>query len=334
MRVAIIGCGHWGKNYVRIFDQLSGISGVDVADPRASHLDFIGERFQRASVTADCESLLRNPEIDAVVIATPASSHYPIAIRALESGKHLLVEKPLALDPVECERLIHEADVRGLVLMVGHTFLYNDSIRKIKEVVQQEETGEVYYLTARRNHLGTIREDVGVLWDLAAHDVSIFSYLLGRDPTAVSAVGSAHLLAGREDVAFVTLFYPGGAVGNIQASWVDAHKIRELVLITAKRRIEFNDLDNLESVRVFEKGICIERDVDSFGEFQYRLRDGDIFSPKVERREPLKTLCEHFVECVKKGERPLTDGPNGTQVVRVLKAASESMAKGGRQIPI
>jgi predicted dehydrogenase len=334
MRVGIIGCGHWGKNYVRIFDQLSRVEVVGAADRLDTNLAFVSERFPRVSITRDPDSLLEDPEIDAVVIATPAASHYEIAARAIEAGKHVIVEKPLALEPAECERLTEEADTRRLILMVGHTFLYNDSIRKIKEIVQQEETGEVYYLTSRRNHLGKIRDDVGVLWDLPAHDVSIFSYLLEREPVAACAVGSSYLRADREDVAFMTLFYPGGTIGHIQASWVDANKIRELVLITGKRRIEFNDLDNLESVRIFEKGISIEHDVESFGEFQYRLRDGDILSPKVERSEPLKNLCEHFVECVQEGKRPLSDGVNGTQVVRVLKAASTSMAEGGRRVEV
>lgn len=253
---------------------------------------------------------------------------------AIDAGKHLIVEKPLALDPLECERLTEKAAASGLILLVGHTFLYNDSVRLVREILEQPETGDVYYLTSRRTHLGKIREDVGALWDLAAHDISIFSYLLGCQPERVCAVGGSYLREGRDDVAFLTLMYASGVVGNIQVSWVDANKIREIVLITGKRRIEFNDLDNLESVRIFEKGISIERDVDSFGEFQYRLRDGDIRSPRVERREPLLNLCLHFIECVKDGVRPRSDGENGTQVVRVLKAASESMRQGGLQVAV
>ncbi len=334
MRLGIIGCGHWGKNYVRVFDQLSGVHVAQVADQLAENLAYVSERFPRASITADYHSLLADPDIDAVVVATGAASHYEIANAAIDAGKHLIVEKPLALDPLECERLTEKAAASGLILLVGHTFLYNDSVRLVREILEQPETGDVYYLTSRRTHLGKIREDVGALWDLAAHDISIFSYLLGCQPERVCAVGGSYLREGRDDVAFLTLMYASGVVGNIQVSWVDANKIREIVLITGKRRIEFNDLDNLESVRIFEKGISIERDVESFGEFQYRLRDGDIRSPRVERREPLLNLCLHFIECVKDGVRPRSDGENGTQVVRVLKAASESMRQGGLQVAV
>jgi predicted dehydrogenase len=334
VRLGIIGCGHWGKNYVRVFDQLPGIHVAQVADRIPENLAYVSERFPRALITDDYETLLADREIDAVVVATDATSHYRIANAAIEAGKHLIVEKPLALDPEECDRLTESAAARDLTLMVGHTFLYNDSVRMVREILQQPETGEVYYLTSRRTHLGKIREDVGALWDLAAHDISIFSYLLGYQPESVCAVGGSYLRDDRDDVAFLTLMYANGVVGNIQVSWVDANKIRELVLITGKRRIEFNDLDNLESVRVFDKGISIEHDVESFGEFQYRLRDGDIRSPRVERREPLLTLCQHFIECVREGLRPRSDGANGAEVVRVLRAASESMGQGGVQVKV
>lgn len=332
MRVGVVGCGHWGKNYVRVLDQLPGVSVPLASDLEVANRRFVSERFHRVVATDDTDALLRSPELDAVVIATPAASHHDLAARAIEHGKHLIVEKPLALDAGDCERLTAAAEARGLVLLVSHTFLYNDSIHAIKELLRQEESGDVYYLTARRNHLGLIRHDVGVLWDLAAHDVAVFSWLLDREPEAVCAVGGSFLRDDKEDVAFVTLFYPGGSLGHIQASWVDASKVREMVVITSRRRIVFDDLDNLESVRVFNKGISIERDVESFGEFQFRLRDGDILSPRVERREPLRTLCEHFVDCVRGGRKPLSDGHNGTAVVRVLAAAARSMAEGGRRV--
>lgn len=333
-RIGVIGCGQWGKNYVRVFHELPGARVVAACDLLDSNLQAIAERHPSIATTKDYRVLLRNPDIDAVVVATLAATHYAIAAEAIEQGKHVIVEKPLALEPAECERLTHAAAARSRILMVGHTFLYNDSIRFIKELVQREGPEHVYYLTARRNHLGKIREDVSVLWDLTAHDVSIFSYLLDQEPASVSAVGGCFLRQGREDVTFISLFYPSGAIGHIQASWVDARKIREVVLITGKRRIEFNDLDTLESVRVYEKGISIERDVESFGEFQYSLRDGEIVSPKLERREPLKSMCQHFLDCMREGRQPLTDGQSGTRVVRVLRAAADSLARRGQELPV
>jgi len=334
LRIGVIGCGHWGKNYVRTFSDRPGSRVVRAADLVRSNLDFLAARDTALVVTEDYRQLLSDPDVDAVVVATPAATHFPIAKDSIEAGKHLIVEKPLALDVGECEDLTELADKRGVVLMVGHTFLFNDSVHKVRELVQAEASGEVYYLTARRNHLGKIREDVSVLWDLPAHDISIFSFLLGQEPRTVSAVGGCYLRQGREDVTFLTLRYAGGAVGHVQTSWIDASKIRELVVITGHRRIEFDDLDPLESVRVFEKGITAERDVESFGEFNYRLRDGDILSPRIERREPLRNLCQHFLDCVADGERPLADGANGTNVVRVLKAAEASLAQRGIEITV
>jgi predicted dehydrogenase len=334
LRIGVIGCGPWGKNYVRTFNERPGARVLRAADLVRTNLDFLVERDPQLAVSREYGDVLTDPRIDAVVVATPAATHFEIAREAIAHGKHLIVEKPLALDVAECEELTRRAVERGVVLMVGHTFLFNDSVVKIKELLESGDTGAVYYLTARRNHLGKIREDVSVLWDLPAHDISIFSYLLGEEPAAVSAVGGCYLREGREDVTFLTLRYPGGAVGHVQTSWIDASKIREIVVITGRRRIEFDDLDPLESVRVYEKGITAERDVESFGEFNYRLRDGDILSPRIERREPLRNLCQHFLDCVSEAKPPRADGTNGTNVVRVLKAAEASLARRGAEVPV
>lgn len=334
LKVGLIGCGHWGKNYLRVLNDMPEIRLVRVADQNGPLLDHMKERHPRVEFTTEAEWVLRDRNIDAVVVATHASTHYPIAQQAIEHGKHCIIEKPLALEPSECEALTELAERRGVTLMVGHTFLYNDTVRKMREVLQHEESGNLYYLTSRRNHLGLVREDVDALWDLAAHDIAIFSYLVGHHPISVSAVGRSYLRAERDDVIFLTLSYPDGVIGNIQVSWLDASKIREVVAITQRRRIVFDDLDNLESLRIFEKGISSHPHADSFGEWQYLLRDGDILSPAIHRREPLRNLCSEFVECVRSGSAPLTGGADGTMVVRVLKAAAESRGKHGQEVPL
>jgi predicted dehydrogenase len=334
LKIGLIGCGHWGKNYLRVLDDMPEVRLLRVADENGGVLDQLKERHPHIEFTSEAEWVLRDSHIDAVVIATTASTHYPIARQAIERGKHCIVEKPLALEASECEELTELAKRGGLTLMVGHTFLYNDTVRKMREMLLEEESGSLYYLTARRNHLGLIRDDVDALWDLAAHDIAIFSYLVGHHPTSVSAVGRSYLREDRDDVTFLTLSYPGGVVGNIQVSWLDASKIREVVAITQRRRLVFDDLDNLESLRIFEKGISTQADADSFGEFQYLLRDGDILSPSIRRREPLRNLCNEFLECVRSGNAPLTGGADGTMVVRALRAAAESRMKHGQEVPV
>ena len=326
----MIGCGRWGKNYVRVLGELDRAARVvEIYDQDPTTAEGVRERFPLISVATELDHMLENPTIDAVVIATPATTHAGLAARALRAGKHVMVEKPLATvldDAVEVHKLALE---RERTLMVGHTFRYNDAVKKVREIVAGADFGRPYYLAARRNHLGLIRPDVSVIWDLAPHDLEIFSWIVGAQPRTVSAVGASFLKADRPDVAFATLSYSNGVVGNIQVSWIDSNKIREVVVIGDRRRVVFNDLDALEPVRVFEKGIEVSGDVNSFGEFKLQLRDGDIYSPKVDMREPLRVQCEHFIECIRDNRAPLTDGADGADVVATLEAIDRSMASGG-----
>ena len=326
----MIGCGRWGKNYVRVLGELDRAARVvEIYDQDPATAEGVRERFPLISVATELDHMLENPNIDAVVIATPATTHAGLAARALRAGKHVMVEKPLATvldDAVEVHNLALE---RKRTLMVGHTFRYNDAVKKVREIVAGADFGRPYYLAARRNHLGLIRPDVSVIWDLAPHDLEIFSWIVGAQPRTVSAVGASFLKADRPDVAFATLSYSNGVVGNIQVSWIDSNKIREVVVIGDRRRVVFNDLDALEPVRVFEKGIEVSGDVTSFGEFKLQLRDGDIYSPKVDMREPLRVQCEHFIECIRDNRAPLTDGADGADVVATLEAIDRSMASGG-----
>jgi predicted dehydrogenase len=335
INIGIIGCGYWGVNYIRVFTELVDSEVTKACDKRAGRLDFVRQRYPTVEVTSYPHDLLEDSEIDAVVISTPADSHFALAEKGLLNGKHLLVEKPLTTTVKEGEKLVDLAEKTSKILMVGHTFLYNAGIRKMKECIQAEDFGRMYYLHSTRTNLGPIRNDVNAIWDLAPHDVSIFDYLLEAQPLWVSAVGSGLLGNSKEDVGFITLAYPKDVIGNIHVSWADPNKVREVVAVGSRRRIVFDDLNNLERVRIFEKGVSPSTvEADSFGEFRFLVRDGDIISPKIEPSEPLKNQCAHFLDCIEKGIRPLTDGQNGLDVVRVMEAVQESLHKRGAPVEI
>lgn len=333
--VAIVGCGYWGANYVRVCSELPNSRVRYVCDERRDRLVALGRRFPSVESTACLEDLCASKEVDAAIIATPPSTHHRIAKNLLAHGKHVLIEKPLAASVEEGEDLVRLAERMGVVLMVGHTFLYNNGIRMVKECLGRPEFGRVYYLHSTRTNLGPIRHDVNVVWDLAPHDLSIFGFLLGERPLWACAVGSRLLGSCREDVAFVTLGYPNNVIGNIHVSWADPNKVRETVVVGSGRRIVFDDLSSLERVKIFEKGVaCSPTEVDNFGEFRLLIRDGDIVSPRVEISEPLKEQCSHFLRCIETGRRPLTDGQNGVEILRVLTAIDASLQAGGAQVEV
>jgi predicted dehydrogenase len=273
--------------------------------------------------------------VDAVVVCTEATTHYAVTRRCLAAGKHVLVEKPLTTTVADAEALISLAESKGVTLMVGHTFLYNAGISKIKACIDQAEVGRVYYLYARRTNLGPIRQDVNALWDLAPHDVSIFSYLLDSVPEWVSAVGAKVLRNSREDVGFISLGYRDGIIGHIHVSWADPNKVREVVVVGSDKRVVFNDLSALERVRVFEKGVTpAPAEAVSYGEYHFLMRDGDIISPRIQVSEPLKNQSSHFLECVIGGSCPFTDGQDGLAVVQVMAAVDRSLERRGAPVEV
>ncbi len=333
--IAVIGCGYWGINYVRVFDELPDSRMVAVCDLNDERLNRVQQRFRHVKVYRDVSELLGDTEVSAVVVATPLASHYALVRTCLERGRHVLVEKPFVCRVSEGEELIELAERRHVTLMVGHTFLYNPSVRKMKEYMASGECGEIYYLHATRTNLGPIRKDANALWDLMPHDLSIFDYLLDAQPLWVSAVAAKLLRNSREDVGFVALSYPDGILGHIHASWADPHKVREVVLVGSQKRIVFNDLNGPESIRIYEKGISPSTtDVDSFGEYRLLIRDGDIITPKLEVSEPLKNECAHFLECIRSGSRPVSDGRNGLQVVKTLLAIDRSIRQNGAPVEV
>ncbi len=335
INIAVIGCGYWGINYVRVFSEIADSKVLLVCDIKDARLRVVRERYPLVGTTPNWEEALTNKWIDAIVVATNATSHFEVARQCLLSGKHVLVEKPLATTVADVEALIRSAEERARVLMVGHTFLYNAGIRKVKELMSTENFGKVYYLHATRTNMGPIRDDVNALWDLASHDVAIFNYLLDGQPEWVSAVGSHRLSKERHDIGFATLSYVGEIIANIHASWLDPNKVREVVVVGSKRRLVFDDLNNIERVRIFEKGVSpAELEADSFGEFRLLVREGDIISPRVETSEPLRNQASHFLECIRNGKQPFTDGKNGLEVVRTMSAIDESLRQNGAPVKV
>ncbi len=333
--VAIIGCGYWGINYVRVFSELPNARVVVACDQRAERLHEVGQRFPGVVLTTHAEEAVKMKNVDAVVVCTTATTHFDIARRSILAEKPTLIEKPLTRTAAESEELVHLAELHGVLIMVGHTFIYNPAIERVKEYTQSDQLGQMYYLYARRTNLGPIRQDVNALWDLAPHDISIFNYWLDTKPDWVSAVGARVLGNGREDVGFVALGYPNGVVGHIHVSWADPNKVRELVVVGSKQRIVFDDINIQERVRVFEKGVTpIQTDSSNYGEFQLLMRDGDIISPRIAVSEPLKNECIHFLEAIEQGKQPKSGGKEGWEVVQVMEAIDRSVELHGAPVEV
>lgn len=327
LTVAVIGVGHWGPNVVRNFInhprvQLRYVCDIDgEAFGRVSNLIGKGCQF-----ITDASKIFSDEDIDAVVVVTPAATHYDLTKQALLAKKHVLCEKPLTLDVGEGEELCRLAEVSGRKLMVGFTFLFNNGVRKLKELNSSNRLGKLYYLTSKRTHIGLVRHDVDVVWDLAPHDICIFNFILDSTPEAVLATGAKPLRMDNYDVAFITLYYPDEIIGQIHVSWVDSNKERLVCIIGSKARVEFNDLDNLEPIRIYEKGISLDERIEAdFGDFRFLLRDGDIISPKTEMHEPLSQVIDSFVSAVLDDKEIISDGQFALEVTRTLAAVQKSL---------
>jgi predicted dehydrogenase len=335
IRVAVVGYGHWGPNYARVCTELDRVELVAICEPAASRRAAAKLRHPHVQVVSSLDEVLRMTIVDAVIIATPASTHRELSTAVIRGGRDLLVEKPLALRYEDCQAICDAAEKQHRILMTGHTFLFNSAIQWIKDHLTPEVTGQLHYLHTTRTNLGPVRKDTDAVWDLAPHDIAVFAYLLNMQPRWVSAAGTHRLHSDRADVAFLTLGYANGLVGHIHVSWLDPSKVREMVLVGSHERIVFNDLDTLEPVRVFHKGIGPEaNDSDAFGEFQLQVRDGDIVSPRIAVGEPLKNQCQHFFDCIRNRSRPRSDGEFGAKVVQVLEAASISLRRQGAPVEV
>ena len=320
MRIGIIGAGRWGRNYIRTISNMPGVQLSAICEANAGVLETMGKQYPQARQFKDLDALLAAGGCDALVVATQATTHREICCKALRAGLDLLVEKPLTTTVADAEELIDLAQEKQKILMVAHTFLFNPSVRRLKQLLAEKVTGDVYFIKARRTHLGPIREDVNVVWDLAPHDLSMMFYLLEERPVEVQAMGASFLKPGTEDVAFVNLRFPSGVVGNIVMSWADSNKERYFDVVGSRARIAFDDLSNLEPIRIFQKGVALkEEQARNFGEFQYVLRDGDIVSPKVDMAEPLRVLCDEFLCALRTRTNPYSDGKFARDVVAVCE---------------
>jgi predicted dehydrogenase len=334
LRVAVIGCGHWGPNHIRVFDEQARSSVLACADLNTARLERIRARFPRVHTTTDAFALFADPAVDAVVIATPTATHFELARAALRAGKHVLVEKPLATSAAEAVELCNLARTCGRVLMVGHVFLFNGGILKLRELIAAGELGEVQYLDAVRTNLGPVRGDVNALFDLATHDISICNHLLGDAPVAVSALGRCISQETIEDVAFATLQYADGTLAHLHASWLNPRKVRTLTVVGSAKMAHWDDVDPQDTLRIYDKGLDEPPYYDSFGEFQYLLRSSDVHVPAVRRTEPLLRQADAFVDWVLDGRRAAPDAMDGWRVVATLEAAMESMRNNGAMMPV
>jgi len=334
IRVGVIGYGYWGPNLVRNFAELSTAQVVSVCDRRPERLALAERRHPGVRITTDAAALIADPAVDAVVIATPVQHHFDLGMLALRGGKHVLVEKPIASSSEQAARLIDEAARRRLVLMVDHTFVYTSAVIRMRDLVRAGDLGEVYYYDSVRINLGLFQHDVNVLWDLAVHDLSIMDYVLDRQPTAVSATGLAHVAGEPENIAYMTMFFDNSLMAHVHVNWLAPVKIRRTLVGGSRRMVVYDDLDASEKVKVYDKGISVHPSPENVYQMLVGYRTGDMWAPKLDVTEALGVEAAHFVECISGGRQPLTDGESGLRVVRLLEAATESMAGRGRLVSL
>ena len=331
--VALIGFGYWGPNLARNLNARGGDRWrylVDLSEDRRKHAATL---YPHVSVTGDLDSVLADPAVSAVIIATPAPTHAPLARRAMEAGKHVFVEKPLTEDTGEAIELARAADERGLVLMVGHIFEYVPAVRMMKQLINEREIGDLLYIHSQRLNSGRIASDTTAYWSLGPHDVSIANYLIGADPVWVSARGATHLGTGEEDVTFITVGYPGNVLAHMHISWLEPMKTRRTTVIGTARSIVYDDMDADAKLKIFDNSHR-HVDPDAYGAWQYRLQEGAMRAPRLDMIEPLGAEVQEFLDCTLTGGRPFTDGWSGVRVVAVLDAVGASLSAGGEQIPV
>jgi predicted dehydrogenase len=335
IRVGIIGYGYWGPNLVRNFAEAAGVSVHSVCDLQAARLPRAAARHPGVRTTTDAADLIADPAIDAIAIATPVSSHFDLAFRALEAGKHVMVEKPLAATSEQAARLVEMADRRGRVLMVDHTFAYTGAVRMIRDIVTRGDLGDLYYYDSVRVNLGLFQHDVSVIWDLAVHYLSILDYVLPNRPVSVSATGMSHVGGEPENIAYLTLFFPDHLIAHIHVNWLAPVKTRRTLIGGAKKMILYDDIEPSEKVKVYDRGISVS-DLTTEGVYKMLVsyRTGDMWAPRLDLTEALQLEVAHFIRCLEGTERPITGGDAGLRVVRVLEAATESMRQQGRPIAL
>jgi len=334
IKVGVVGCGYWGPNLIRNFNFLPDCQLKTMCDLDEKRLAHIKSLYPGVHGEMDYENLLQDRDLDAMVIATSVGSHFRMAKASLQAGKHTMIEKPMASSVAECKELVDLARHKGLTLMVGHTFLYSAPVRKIKEILDTGEIGDIRYISSRRLNLGLFQKDINVAWDLAPHDLSIVLYIMGRQPISVNCWGNSHVRNGIEDVTNMSVNFPEGLFATIQSSWLDPRKVRDMTVVGTKKMIVYDDVEPIEKIKVYDSRVEVPPHYDDFGEFQYSYHYGDRYVPYLKQEEPLKVECRHFLDCIRSGDTPITSGQCGMEVVRILEASSQSLKRQGASIQL
>ncbi len=334
IKVGVIGYGYWGPNLVRNFMEAPGSTVVAVCDLRTERLGPLKTRYPTIKTVGNCSELFADPEIDAIVVATPVTSHFELGMAALNADKHVLIEKPLAANSREAIKLIEEAARRKRVLMVDHTFVYTSAVRKIRELITANALGDIYYYDAVRVNLGLFQHDVNVIWDLAIHDLSIMDYVLPMKATAVSATGISHIPGQPENVAYITLFFPNSQIAHVHVNWLTPVKVRHTLIGGSEKMILYDDLEPSEKVKIYDKGVSVSPGPEAVYEMLVSYRSGDMWAPRLDTTEALQTEAQHFIDCIENNRRPETDGEAGLRLVKIVEAAEKSLRARGQLVEI
>jgi predicted dehydrogenase len=334
IKVGVIGCGYWGPNLIRNFSSLPGCKVKSICDIDCERLSSMKRLYPGVESSTDADHVINDPEIDAIAIATPVYLHFEMGKKSLMMGKHTFIEKPMASSAAQCQALIALAAKQKLILMIGHTFIYTSAVRKIRDIIDSGELGEIFYISSRRLNLGLFQKDINAAWDLAPHDISIILYITQQPPISVNCQGKAHVVEGIEDVITLSMDFPNGIFATFHGSWLDPHKVREIKVVGSKKMLVYDDTEPLEKIKIYDKRVDVPPHYDTFAEFQYSYHYGDMYAPYVNQVEPLKVQLGHFLDCIRTGAKPDSSGWEGLKVVRILEAASESLKNDGAKVKI
>jgi predicted dehydrogenase len=336
IRTGVIGYGYWGPNLVRNFAETEGVSLAAVCDARPERLSLVQKRYPGTQVHTDWRELVADPAIDLVAISTPVSTHFEMGIAALQAGKHVMVEKPMAMSVDQCARMIDEAAKRNLTLMVDHTFVYTPAVRKMHDLVVEGALGDIYYYDSVRINLGLFQHDVNVVWDLAVHDLAIMDFVLPERPVAVSATGISHIPGGKENVGYLTMFFESTLIAHIHVNWLAPVKVRSTLLGGSRKMVVYDDLEPSEKIKIYDRGITVNpgTNPDSVYKLMVGYRSGDMWAPHLDSTEALGMEIRHLRDCIEHGKRPMTDGEAGMAVVSILESGTRSMQEQGQLVKL
>jgi predicted dehydrogenase len=334
LKAGVVGYGYWGPNLVRNFNQNPGFDLRYVIDKQEDKLAKVRATYPAIKTDKDPDILINDPEIDAVVIATPTNHHFPLAMKALQAGKHVFVEKPLASTSQQAQQLVDEAQKRELTLLVDHTFVYTPAVRKIKSLMSSGELGDLLYFDSTRINLGLFQHDVDVMWDLAVHDLSILSYIFPEKPVAVSASGMSHVKGQPQNTAFITLFFTGSTIAHINVNWLSPVKIRQTLIAGSRKMVVYDDMEPTEKIKIYDRGVHLAEHPDDIQKMRVGYRTGDMLAPQLETSEALQAAVAHFADCILNKRLPDTHGQLGVDVVQILEAAQQSMRLNGQSVTL